>query len=101
MFNSAEHKICPANKSQIANNCKCFRWSLKISLLINMKLSTIVDIFIFISRENFMLSWVGYEKTLLNYNLWAGNWTELNYTELNNYTSNRENHVEMCCFASI
>ena len=24
MLNSAEHEICPANKSQIANNCKLF-----------------------------------------------------------------------------
>ena len=24
MLNSAEHKICPANKSQITNNCKFF-----------------------------------------------------------------------------
>ena len=24
MFNSAEHEICPANKSQITNNCNSF-----------------------------------------------------------------------------
>ena len=30
--------------------------SMKFSLLINMKMPTIVGIFIFISRENFMLS---------------------------------------------
>ena len=24
MLNSAEHEICPANKSQITNNCKFF-----------------------------------------------------------------------------
>ena len=32
--------------------------SMKFSLLINMKMPTIVGIFIFISRENFMLSYV-------------------------------------------
>ena len=32
--------------------------SMKISLLINMKMPKIVGIFIFISRENFMLSYV-------------------------------------------
>ena len=32
------------------------------SLLINMKMPTIVGIFIFISRENFMLSWVEHEE---------------------------------------
>ena len=35
---------------------------MKISLLINMKMPTIVGIFIFISKENFMLSWVELEK---------------------------------------
>ena len=58
MLNSAEHEICPANKSQITNNGKFFhsKLSMKISLLINMKMPTIVGIFIFISRENSMLS---------------------------------------------
>ena len=32
--------------------------SMKFSLLINMKMPTIVGIFIFISRENLMLSYV-------------------------------------------
>ena len=36
--------------------------SMKISLLINMKMPTIVGIFIFISRENFMLSKVKQER---------------------------------------
>ena len=39
--------------------------SMKISLLINMKMPTIVGIFIFISRENFMLSWVEHEKCFI------------------------------------
>ena len=38
---------------------------MKISLLINMKMPTIVVIFIFISRENFMLSLVKYEKSFI------------------------------------
>ena len=33
LLNSAEHEICPANKSQITNNCKFFlakqSWALK------------------------------------------------------------------------
>ena len=45
----AEHEIFSANKYENANY-------LKFSLLINMKIPTIVGIFIFISRENFMLS---------------------------------------------
>ena len=35
MLNSAEHEICPANKSQITNNCKFFlakySWAWKFS----------------------------------------------------------------------
>ena len=61
-LNLAGHEICPANKSQIINNCEymytlcLIQLSMKISLLINMKMAGIVGIFIFISRENFMLS---------------------------------------------
>ena len=47
MLNSAEHEICPANKSQITNNY--------IFFLAKCSLAT-VGIFIFISREIFMLS---------------------------------------------
>ena len=36
--------------------------SMKFSLLINMKMPTIVGIFIFISREIFMLSYVKQER---------------------------------------
>ena len=39
---------------------------MKISLLINMKMPTIVGIFIFISRENFMFCWVEHEKKFCN-----------------------------------
>ena len=41
----------------------------KKNYAINMKMPTIVGIFIFISRENYMLSWVEKEKKF--YNLWA------------------------------
>ena len=61
MLNSAEHEIfCLANKSKITNNCKFFlakhSWVCKFLCLINMKMPTIVGIFIFISSEIFMLS---------------------------------------------
>ena len=59
-----------ANKSQITNNCKN-------SLLLNIaehenfsankyENATIVGIFIFISGENFMLSWVEHEKSFIS-----------------------------------
>ena len=38
---------------------------MKFSLLINMKMPTIVGIFISISREKFMLSWVKHEKIFI------------------------------------
>ena len=38
---------------------------MKISLLINMKMPTVVGIFIFISRENFMLSCVEHAKSFI------------------------------------
>ena len=43
---------------------------MKFPLLINMKMPTIVGIFIFISRENFMRSWVEHEK-VLNLGAWS------------------------------
>ena len=39
---------------------------MKISLLINMKMPTVVGIFMFISRENFMYSWLEHEKKFYN-----------------------------------
>ena len=65
MLNSVEHEICPANKSQMPNNCKFFLAKHRISSLINMKMPTIVGIFIFISRENFMHSCVEHEKSFI------------------------------------
>ena len=51
MLNSAEHENFHANKAQITKKAKFFlaehSWAWKL---------TIVGIFIFISRENFMLS---------------------------------------------
>ena len=69
MLNSAEHEICPVNKSQITNNCKFFL-SMTFSLLINMKMPTIVGIFIFICAENFMLSWGAWKK-FYNLKAWS------------------------------
>ena len=44
---------------------------MKISLLMDMKLPTIVVIFIFISRKNFMLSRVEHEKSSITLG-WGG-----------------------------
>ena len=54
MLNSAEQENFSANKYENANYC--------IFLLINMKMPTIVGIFIFISREIFMLCYVKQER---------------------------------------
>ena len=58
MLNTAEHEILPANKSQITNNCIFF--FLNIAEHENFSANKYenannVGIFIFISRENFML----------------------------------------------
>ena len=68
MLISAEHEFCRANKSPNTYNCNFFllnRLSMKFSLLINMKMPTIVGIFILISRGNFMLSRVEHEKSFI------------------------------------
>ena len=69
MLNSAEHEICLADKYQITKHCNFLlakhSWACKISQLINMKMPTFVGIFIFISRENFMLSSVEHEKSFI------------------------------------
>ena len=68
MLDSAEHEICPANKSQITINCKFFlakQAEHENFSVINMKMPTIVGIFIFISRENFMLIWDEHEKSFI------------------------------------
>ena len=70
MLNSAEHAICSANKSLINNNCKFsfffFFFFAKIAEHENFSANkyenaNIVGIFIFISREMFVLSWVEQE----------------------------------------
>ena len=48
MLNSADHENCPANKSKSTRNFHFFlltELSMNFSLLINMKMPTIVDIF--------------------------------------------------------
>ena len=50
MLSSAEHDICLANKPQITNNCEYFL--------------AIVGIFIFSSREKFILSRVEHEYSI-------------------------------------
>ena len=54
-------KACATRSSdpEVIKHFSCStQLSMKFSLLINMKMPTIVGIFIFISRENFMLSYV-------------------------------------------
>ena len=62
MLNSAEHELFPT----IANSFLLKKLSMKCSVSINMKMPTIVGIFIFICRENFMLSAVQHEKKFLH-----------------------------------
>ena len=75
---------------------------MNISLLINMKMPTIVGIFIFISRENVMLSWVEHEKKF--YNLGARCFTDEvkdPYADLacaRNFSTDRSNVVLLLIF---
>ena len=72
MLYSAEHEIFSANIYENANNNWHFHiyWQRKFhSLLINMKMPTIVGTLIFISRENFMLSYILQEKIVVVSNL--------------------------------
>ena len=67
MFNSSEHEILPANKQQITDKHSWFscseKLSVKFSMLMKMKMPTLVGIFIFISRKNFMaFSYLSAEK---------------------------------------
>ena len=52
------------NKLTIANSFLLNK-AMKISMVINMQMPTIVGIFIFISRENLMLSWAELEKSFI------------------------------------
>ena len=69
MLYSAEHEILPAYEKQTTDKNSCFFCSgqlkLKFSLLMNMKMPTFVGIFIFISRENYILSRVEHKKSFI------------------------------------
>ena len=69
MLNSAENEICSAYKKIKYHQFKRFSCKTELSmiifLLINIKMPTIVGILIFISRKNFMLNWVEYEKSFI------------------------------------
>ena len=53
LLNIAEHEIFSSNKYENANN------------ILNMKMPTIVGMFIFVSRGNFVLSSVEHEKSFI------------------------------------
>ena len=69
MFNSAEKEICSTYKKikyqQLKLSSFTAELSMRIYLLINIKMPTIVDILISICRKNFMFNWVEYEKIFL------------------------------------
>ena len=70
MLNSTEHEISTAHKKIKYRQIKKFL-ALSLSdvvfiILINVKMPTIVGFLTFISRINFVLSWVEYEKKLYN-----------------------------------
>ena len=64
MFNSAEHEICPAYKFQITNIANSFLLNIAKHEQNSANNENVVGIFIFISRENFKLSWIDHEKSL-------------------------------------
>ena len=100
MLNSPEHEICPANKFlkllTIANSFLITYLSMKNSLLINMKMPTIIGIFIFINRENFMLNPVLHKRNFItsgpNKRLW---YTEF-YSTLSNDSHAQERLLPDC-----
>ena len=69
MLNSAEHEIMKfvllINLKWLTNSFLLNIEELKISLLINMKMPTIVGIFIVIDRDSFMFSWMEHEKSFM------------------------------------
>ena len=60
MLNSAEHEILATYKQQITDDYSCYsclvQLIMKFSLLMNMKIPTLVGILIIISSENVLLS---------------------------------------------
>ena len=83
LLNITEHENVSANKYENANYCwhfqiylqRKFHAQLSWAWEIKMKMPTIVGIFIFISRENFMLIWVEHEKTFITSGSGFGNET--------------------------
>ena len=67
---------------------------MKISLLINMKMPTIVGIFIFTSRENFMLSWVEHEQRFITSGPDITN-EQKHYKKLHEFFVNV--YIRLCC----
>ena len=69
MLNSTEDEISTAHKNYYTNKIKEF-FALSLSdavfrMLVNVKMPTIVGILTFMSRINFVLSWVELEKSLI------------------------------------
>ena len=69
MLNSFEHKILYAHKYKKYQGIRFFLGSDKPRMLffplINVKMPTIFGILTFMSRKNFMLSWVEHEKSFI------------------------------------
>ena len=69
MLNSVEHEILDPHKYKKNKEIWLFLGSDKPRMLffplINVKMPTIVGILTFVSRKNFMLSWVEHEKSFI------------------------------------
>ena len=78
MLNSAEHEILNAHKYKNIKKFCIFQAQISLEcyflLLINVKMPTIVGILTFMSRKNFMLSWVEHEKSFITpgYGVYTG-----------------------------
>ena len=66
-LNSAVHDLFPANKSQITNNATSFLLNEADEYFSanEYEIATIFCILIFITRENFILSWAEHEKCFI------------------------------------
>ena len=84
MLTSAEHEILdtPQNKKyqEIQHVSGSDKPRMLFFLLINVKMPAIVGILTFMSRKNFMLSWVKHEKGF--YNLGARNCIIFNFLRM-------------------
>ena len=66
MVSSMNMKFQLLKKIKMLKNTCCLKFSyVRFIMLINVKLSTTVDIFTFMSMINFMLYWVEYEESFL------------------------------------